>query len=91
MSKTVSTTRKKFLTSPLCGTRRSLFAAFASGLMAYKHTPDHLRNERTLRREFPPRKLKGLAGGWLTWRSPATLALDRRMRAMCAAADARMG
>jgi hypothetical protein len=69
--------------------RHPPFAAFASGLMAYKHTPGHLRNDRALRQEFPPRKLKGLCDGWLAWRSPERLALARRMKRLCAAAEAR--
>jgi hypothetical protein len=36
---------------------------------------------RVLRREFPPRKLKGLCGGHLHWRSPASLARERDMLA----------
>jgi hypothetical protein len=69
--------------------RHPSFAAFASGLMAYEHTPDHLRNDRALRQEFPPRRLKGLCDGWLSWRSPERLALHRRMKRLCAAAEAR--
>ena len=49
------------------------FAAFSAGLLAYKHTPDYLRNDRELRCEFAPRKLKGICGGKLYWRSPATM------------------
>jgi hypothetical protein len=76
--------------SAICHEGHPPFAAFASGLLAYKHTPDDLRNDRELQREFPPRRLKGLADGWLNWRSPETLARDRRMLALGAAADARL-
>jgi hypothetical protein len=64
------------------------FAGFASGLMAYKHTPDHLRNDPELQREFPPTRLKGLCGGHLHWRSPAMIAWDRAYQARCAAYEA---
>jgi hypothetical protein len=64
------------------------FATFASGLLAYKHTPDHLRNDRTLKQEFPPRRLKGLCGGHLHWRSPATIRWDRKYQARCVAYEA---
>jgi hypothetical protein len=64
------------------------FAVFASGLLAYKHSPDHLRHDRALLQEFPPRRLKGLCGGHLHWRSPATIAWDRQYQARCAAYDA---
>jgi hypothetical protein len=65
------------------------FATFASGLLAYEHTPDELRNDRELRREFPPRKLKGLCDGRLDWRSPERLAFDRHLAALVAAQEAR--
>jgi hypothetical protein len=48
-----------------------------------------LAMNRVLRREFPPRKLKGLRGGRLYWRSPAAVARDRDMLARIAAAEAR--
>jgi hypothetical protein len=64
------------------------FGAFCSGLMANKHTPAELRNDRELRREFRPHRLKGLCGGHLHWRSPAMIAFDRKMAARNAAYEA---
>ena len=60
------------------------FRRFCSGLLAYEHTPDRLRDDRELRREFPPRPLKGLCDGELYWRSDATIVWDRQYRAWCA-------
>jgi hypothetical protein len=57
--------------------------------MAYAHTPDYLRNDPEMAQEFPPRPLAGLADGWLTWRSPVTLAQDRDMQARWATAGER--
>jgi hypothetical protein len=65
------------------------FNTFCSGLMAYKHTPNHLRSDRELRREFPPRRLKGLCIE-LDWRNPERLAQDRHLAVLGAAYDARM-
>jgi hypothetical protein len=64
------------------------FADFTSGLLAYEHTPDRIRNDRALQREFPPRPLEGLCDGWLNWRTPATIAQDRDMLAKIAAWEA---
>lgn len=61
------------------------FAPFVSGLLFDKHTPIELRKDRELLQQFPPRKLEGMCRGWLTWRSPEALALDRRLRRMAAA------
>jgi hypothetical protein len=67
------------------------FNDYASGLMAYRHTPADLRNDRELRQEFPPRRLKGLCDGRLDWRNPERLASERHVAALGAAYDARMG
>ena len=45
------------------------FSRFVSGLLAYPATPDYIRNDPVLRREFPPRELDGLRAGWTPWRS----------------------
>ena len=63
-------------------------APFAGGLMFDRHTPIEIRNNPELRREFPPAKLKGMTNGWLAWRSPEALALDRKMRRMIKAHEA---
>ena len=36
------------------------FAVFVSGLLAYEHAPDEIRNDRSLLQEFPPRRARGL-------------------------------
>jgi hypothetical protein len=64
------------------------FSAYASGMMAYEHTPLQIRIDRELQRDFPPRPLDGLCDGFLNWRSPETLARDRKMQAY---ADAHKG
>jgi hypothetical protein len=43
------------------------FDDFCRGLMAYKHTPDYLRDDPELQREFPPKPLAGLSD--LRWRT----------------------
>jgi hypothetical protein len=63
--------------------RHPRFDRFCSGLMAYESTPDHIRNDSGLRREFPPRELAGLCDGWLVWRSKAAIDFDRQHRAWC--------
>jgi hypothetical protein len=63
--------------------RHPRFYRFCSGLMAYESTPDHIRNDSGLRREFPPRELAGLCDGWLVWRSKAAIDFDRQHRAWC--------
>ena len=45
--------------------------------------PSRDEREAELRREFPPRWLKGLCDGLLYWRSPETVARDRKMQALC--------
>jgi hypothetical protein len=65
------------------------FSAFASGLMAYEHTPDEIRSDLSLLEEFPALPLKGLCDGALYWRSPATLAFDLERQAACDAFMAR--
>jgi hypothetical protein len=64
------------------------FAAFASGLLACPHAPDYLREDHSLKQEFPPQRLAGLCDGRLYWRSAETLAWDRQLDQMCAAAVA---
>ena len=61
---------------------------FARGLMAYEHTPNEIRNDRSLLKELPPRELAGLCDGELHWRSPAAIAWDRQYQARCAAHEA---
>jgi hypothetical protein len=63
------------------------FRPYVRGLMTCEHTPDAIRSDRALLREFPPRPLEGLNDEYLAWQSPDARA-DARMRAMCAAADA---
>jgi hypothetical protein len=65
------------------------FAAFCSGLLACSYAPGDLRNDLSLRREYPSRPLDGLCDGWLAWRNPEDLARDRHMKALGEAADAR--
>jgi hypothetical protein len=65
------------------------FSAYASGLLAYEYTPIEIRCDHELQCEFPPQPLAGLCDGHLNWRSPETLALDRKMQAMIAAHKAR--
>ena len=56
------------------------FADYARGLLAYEYTPQRLRDDADLQREFPAAVLPGLCGGWLSWRSPKTLAQHKRLR-----------
>jgi hypothetical protein len=63
------------------------FPAFVGGLLAYDCTPEHIRNDRELRRDFSPRPLMGLCDGELFWRDAARVADDREMLR----AAARMG
>jgi hypothetical protein len=58
-------------------------------LLAYEHTPDCVRSDRELRREFPPRRLAGLCDGELYWRNPEEIALDRENLRRIAAMEAR--
>ena len=44
------------------------FHDYASGVMAYRYTPDYLRNNAELLQEFPPRPLEGLDKA-LNWRT----------------------
>ena len=67
------------------------FRAFVSGLMAYEHTPREIRNDPDLQQQFPPRRLKGLCDGWLNWRSPEVLTMDRRVEEIVAEYEARTG
>jgi hypothetical protein len=55
------------------------FDAFASGLMAYEHTPLELRCDRELQRDYPPRPLEGLCDEKLYWRSSEQITWDRDM------------
>jgi hypothetical protein len=54
------------------------FDHYVCGLMAYRHTPDRIRNDRDLQREFPPSPLTGLTDGKLYWRSPEQIMEDRQ-------------
>jgi hypothetical protein len=65
------------------------FTAFVSGLLAYAHTPDCVRSNRELQREFPPRRLEGLCDGELYWRDPEEIALDRENLRRIAVMEAR--
>jgi hypothetical protein len=56
------------------------FNVYCSGLTAYEYTPDELRDNVELRREFPPHPLVGLCDGQLHWRRPETIAFDRQAR-----------
>jgi hypothetical protein len=62
--------------------------AFARGLMASEHTPDFVKNDEALRKQYPPRPLAGL-GPALIWEPPAihaeTMASYRRSMARTAA------
>jgi hypothetical protein len=71
--------------------RHPSFSPYASGMLAYEHAPLEIRCDQELQQAYPPRQLAGLCDGHLNWRSPETLALDRRMQALVAAADARKG
>ena len=55
------------------------FAMFASGMLCYECTPYKLRSDPELLEEFPPRRLAGLCGGWMHWRSPKTIAEHKRV------------
>jgi hypothetical protein len=61
--------------------RHPCFDGYVSGLMFYDHTPDEIRNDRSLLKEFPPLPLAGLCGGTLHWRSPEKLAFDLERQA----------
>lgn len=65
-------------------------ARFASGLMAYPHTPIEILANDALRQEFPPRPLDGICDEWLTWRSPETIAFTRDMTVRGLISEARM-
>ena len=56
------------------------FDAYCSGVLCYEYAPRKLRSDAELRKEFPPRPLEGLCGGWMEWRSPKTIAEHRRVR-----------
>lgn len=64
------------------------FRTFVRGLMAYEHTPIELRTDPWLQQLFPPCPLEGMCDGWLTWRSPETLAQHRRLQQMIAEHEA---
>jgi hypothetical protein len=46
-----------------------LFDKYASGVMASEFAPDFIKNDRTLQKRFPPRRLKWLDNG-LIWNPP---------------------
>jgi hypothetical protein len=64
------------------------FGVFVGGLLADRHTPIEIRRDPELLQQFSPRKLQGMCNGWLSWRSPEALALNRKMQRMWAAQDA---
>jgi hypothetical protein len=66
------------------------FPRYVSGLLAHARVPDAIRNDPDLQHEFPAYPLEGL-GDDLAWRSPKMLADYRRMQAMAADYDRRMG
>ena len=67
------------------------FAEFVSGVLAHEQVPLAIWQDHSLRREFTPRRLKGLCddGLHLHWRSPKTTAMlranDRIYEAACTA------
>jgi len=65
------------------------FSTFASGLLAYQHTPIEVRTDPQLLREYPPLPLAGLTDGNLYWRSPERIAEDRQRSAWVYEMDAR--
>jgi hypothetical protein len=56
------------------------FKAFARGLMAHPGTPKELRQDRRLRKEFPPARLDGLEGDYLYWRTEREIIEDRQLQ-----------
>jgi hypothetical protein len=58
--------------------RHPRIPAFASGMMAYEHAPDVIRNDPQLQQEYPPCQLEGLCDGILYWRDADLIALYRR-------------
>jgi hypothetical protein len=65
------------------------FRSYACGLMHYRATPDRIRNNRELQREFPPNELMGLQDGALHWRSFQQIIRDRENLARSAVLEAR--
>jgi hypothetical protein len=63
--------------------------AFVGGLLACKRAPDEIRDDCSLRAEFPPHRLAGLSAEELCWHSPKTRAMQRDMLARIAAFEAR--
>ena len=57
------------------------FRAYACDLMAYRATPDEIRTDVELLREFEPQLLAGLADDSLGWRTADKIAQDRRTNA----------
>jgi hypothetical protein len=68
--------------------RHPHFDVFASGLMAYEHTPLEIRCDRELQRQFPPRPLAGLCDGQMVWRTDEQIAWARDMLRRAAESDA---
>jgi hypothetical protein len=66
------------------------FSTFASGLLAYKHTPIEVRTDPHLLAKFPPLPLTGLTDGDLYWRSPERITEDRHEHAWCYEMGARL-
>jgi hypothetical protein len=56
------------------------FRPYCRGLMAYSGTPQELRTDSRLRKEFPPMKLDGLANTDLCWRTAQELAADKALQ-----------
>lgn len=65
------------------------FARYASGLMAFPHTPCAVRCDPKLREQFPPQPLEGLADDDWCWRTPEKIAEDRQFAAWSKDMDAR--
>jgi len=65
------------------------FSTFASGLLAYRHTPVEIRTDPHLLAKFPPLPLAGLTDGNLYWRSPEQITEDRHQHAWVYEMDAR--
>lgn len=57
--------------------RHPSFPDYGCGLMAYEHTPDHLKRDPELLEEFPPRRLDGL-DRFLFWNRPDRVVELRR-------------
>ena len=54
------------------------FDDYARGVMASEHAPDFIKNDKQLRRRYPPKKLIGLGPG-LVWEPPTTRGNDGKL------------